>query len=158
MLQPLTERPPRSDSSHRIVVVASHYNEEFVGPMTQAFLAELAVIEPASTAEVIHAPGSFEIPHLAARAVESIRPDAVVCLGVILQGETGHADLVASSVSDSLCRLSVEKLVPVIHGVLLLGNRGQASSRCLDVKINRGVECARAVVDILRSSKGITSR
>jgi len=158
MLQPLPERPNRSDASHRIVVIASRYNDEFVGPMTQAFLHELSAIEPGSSAEVIHAPGSFEIPHLAARAAESLRPDAVVCLGVILQGETGHADLVASSVSDSLCRLSVEKLVPVIHGVLLLGNREQASARCLGAEMNRGTECARAVVDILRSSKAITSR
>jgi len=158
MLQPLPERPDRSDSIHRIVVVSSRYNDEFVSPMTQAFLDELSAIEPGSSAEVIHAPGSFEIPHLAARAVESLRPDAIVCLGVILQGETGHADLVASSVSDSLCRLSVEKLVPVIHGVLLLGNREQASARCLGAEMNRGTECARAVVDILRSSKAITSR
>jgi 6,7-dimethyl-8-ribityllumazine synthase len=158
MLQPLPERPDRSDASHRIVVVASRYNDEFVGPMTQAFLDELSAIEPGSSAEVIPAPGSFEIPHLAARAVESLRPDAIVCLGVILQGETGHADLVASSVSDSLCRLSVEKLVPVIHGVLLLGSREQASARCLGAEMNRGTECARAVVDILRSSKAITSR
>jgi 6,7-dimethyl-8-ribityllumazine synthase len=158
MLQPLPDRPDRSDACHRIVVVASRYNDEFVGPMTEAFLAELSAIEPGSSAEVIHAPGSFEIPHLAALALESLRPDAVVCLGVILQGETRHADLVASSVSDALCLLSVEKLVPVIHGVLLLGNREQASARCLGVEMNRGTECARAVVDILRSSKAITSR
>jgi 6,7-dimethyl-8-ribityllumazine synthase len=158
MLQPLPERPDRSDASHRIVVVASRYNDEFVSPMTQAFLAELAALEPGSSAEVIHAPGSFEIPHLAACAVENLRPDAVVCLGVILQGETGHADLVASSVSDSLCRLSVEKLVPVIHGVLLLGDQEQATTRCLGDGMNRGAECARAVIDILRSSRNITSR
>ena len=158
MLRPLPERPAQSDGSHRIVVVASRYNDEFVGPMTRAFLAELATIEPGSSAEVIHAPGSFEIPHLAACAVENLRPDAVVCLGVILKGETGHADLVASSVSDSLCRLSVEKLVPVIHGVLLLGDREQASARCLGDGMNRGTECARAVIDILRSSQNITSR
>lgn len=158
MLQPLPKRPDRSDASHRIVVVASRYNDEFVSPMTQAFLAELAALEPGSSAEVIHAPGSFEIPHLAACAVENLRPDAVVCLGVILQGETGHADLVASSVSDSLCRLSVEKLVPVIHGVLLLGDQEQATTRCLGDGMNRGAECARAVIDILRSSRNITSR
>lgn len=159
MLTPLKERPEADPAAcHRIVVVTSRYNGEYTGPMTQAFLEEVSAVEPASSVEVIHAPGSFEIPHLAALAVERLRPDAVVCLGVIFQGETGHADLIAGSVSDSLSRLSVEKLLPVIHGVLLLKDRQQAEVRCLGGRNNRGTECARAVVETLRASKGITAR
>ena len=159
MLTPIPTRPRLCTSSNnRIVIVASHYNWEFVEPMVIRALEELSAIEPSTKAEVVYAPGSFEIPFLAANVLEKSKPDAVICLGVIFKGETGHADLVASSVSDALCRLSVEKLVPVIHGVLLLKDPEQAQERCLGAETNRGTEAARAAVAILRSSKALSTR
>lgn len=156
MITPLTPRPRTSTvARHRVIIVASTYNSEFVERMTEKARAEIATIEPETKVEVVLTPGSFEIPFLAAKAVEILRPDAVICLGVIFRGETGHADLVAASVSDALCRLSVEKRVPVIHGVLLLNDREQATVRCLGEEINRGTECARAAIEILRSSRAI---
>jgi len=145
-----------SEAANRIVVVASRYNSEFVEPMVAKALEEIARIEPNSKVEVVHAPGSFEIPHLARQAIEHLKADAVICLGVIFQGETGHADLIAASVSDTLCRMSVETLTPVIHGVLLLDSKDQAQARCLGEEINRGTEVARAAIETLRSSRAIT--
>jgi len=159
MLTPIPTRPRLSTAANnRIVIVASRYNWEFVEPMVTRALEELSTIEPGTKIEVVHTPGSFEIPFLAARVLETGKPDAVICLGVIFQGETGHADLIAASVSDALCRLSVEKLVPVIHGVLLLKDHEQARERCLGTETNRGTEAARAAVEILRSSKTLSTR
>lgn len=158
MLTPLPTAPlPCDKVSNRFVVVASRYNSEFVEPMVARALEEIARIEPNSKVEVVHAPGSFEIPHLARQAIEWLKADAVVCLGVILQGETAHADLIAASVSDTLCRMSVETLTPVIHGVLLLGNREQAQARCLGQEINRGTEAAHAAIETLRRSRAMTA-
>jgi len=111
MLTPIPTRPRLcTASSNRVVVVASRYNREFVEPMVTRTVEELAAIEPATKVEVVHAPGSFEIPYLAANSIAKLKPDAVICLGVIFRGETGHADLIAASVSDALCRLSVDNL------------------------------------------------
>ena len=157
MLTPLQSAPhTSSESANRIVVVASRYNSEFVEPMVAKALEEIARIEPNSKVEVVHAPGSFEIPHLARQAIEHLKADAVICLGVIFQGETSHADLIAASVSDTLCRMSVETLTPVIHGILLLDSKDQARARCLGEEINRGTEAARAAIETLRSSRAIT--
>lgn len=157
MLTPLQSAPQTSsEAANRIIVVASRYNSEFVEPMVAKALEEIARIEPNSKVEVVHAPGSFEIPHLARKAIEHLKADAVICLGVIFQGETGHADLIAASVSDTLCRMSVETLTPVIHGVLLLDGKDQARARCLGEEINRGTEAARAAIETLRSSRAIT--
>lgn len=159
MLTPIPTRPRLSTAANnRIVVVASRYNWEFVEPMVKKAVEELAVVEPGTKVDIVHAPGSFEIPFLAANAVSKVKPDAVICLGVIFKGETGHADLIAASVSDALCRLSVEKLIPVIHGVLLLNDQQQARERCLGDEINRGTEAARATVEILRSSRALSTR
>jgi 6,7-dimethyl-8-ribityllumazine synthase len=158
MLTPLPARPRLAPMAvNRIAIVASSYNKEFVEPMVSKALEEIALIEPHSKTEMVHAPGSFEIPFLARQVIEKNRPDAVICLGVIFQGETGHADLIAASVSDSLCRISVETGTAIIHGVLLLMNEEQARERCLGNEINRGTEAARAAIEVIRASAAITT-
>jgi 6,7-dimethyl-8-ribityllumazine synthase len=158
MLKPLSSRPESSsEATHRFVIVASRYNGEFVQPMVEKAISEIHAIEPNSRAEVVDAPGSFEIPFLARLSIERKKPDAVICLGVIFQGKTAHADLIAGSVSDALCRMSAETVTPVIHGVLLLQNEEQARDRCLGHEINRGTECARAAIETLRTAETLRS-
>jgi len=156
MLSPLSPRPDGSlQASRRYAIVASRYNSEFVNPMMDKAVEEIVLVEPKSTVEFIHAPGAFEIPYLAGRVIERTKPDALICLGVILQGETGHADLIAAAVTECLCRMSVEKGIPVIHAVLLLRNEEQARERCLGNRTNRGTEAARAAIQALNSSDSI---
>ena len=125
--------------------------------MVEKTLAEISLMETHSKTEVVYAPGSFEIPYLARQVIKKNKPDAVICLGVIFRGETGHADLIAASVSDSLCRMSVETGTAIIHGVLLLDNESQAHERCLGTEFNRGTEAARAAIEVLRASTAITT-
>ena len=158
MLKPLPSRPtPDPTSANRFAFVASRYNGEFVEPMLAKALEELTLIEPHSETQVVYAPGSFEIPYLAGQLIRKNKPDAIICLGVIFQGETDHANLIAASVSDALCRMSVEAGIPIIHGVLLLQNESQAKERCLGGESNRGSETARAAIEALRSSVSIPS-
>jgi 6,7-dimethyl-8-ribityllumazine synthase len=67
---------------------------------------------------------------------------------VILQGETNHAQNLSRSVTDALQRIAVEHSIPVINVVLSFDNEAQARERCLGKKINRGIEAARAAVEI----------
>lgn len=159
MLNPLPTRPRTTvQISCRVAIVASDYNGEFVAPMLAKAQQEITVIEPMSQIEVVHAPGSFEIPYLAAQVIKRSKPDVVICLGVIFRGETGHADLIAASVSNSLCQLSVESGTAVIHAVLLLNNSAEAQIRCLEDEFNRGTEAARAAIAVFRESRNILSR
>lgn len=159
MLTPLPTRPRHmAKESHRIAIVASSYNPELVEPMVACAREEILSIEPNAKTEVLHAPGSFEIPFLAGEAIERLKPDAVICIGVILRGETAHADLIAGSVSDTLCMLSVRTGTPVIHAVLLLENGEQARERCLGKEKNRGIEAARAALGLLQSVQTLAPR
>jgi 6,7-dimethyl-8-ribityllumazine synthase len=67
-----------------------------------------------------------------------------VALGVILQGETAHAQHLGQAVTNGLQQISLEHGVPVIHAVLTLQNEEQARKRCLEEDLNRGTEAARA--------------
>ena len=65
-----------------------------------------------------------------------------------MQGKTDHAQNLSRSVTDALQRIALDHAVPVINAVLTFDNEIQASERCLENKINRGTEAARAAIEI----------
>src|SRR5262249_488518 len=91
---------------------------------------------------------SFEIPVVAREVAIQNRADAIIACGVILQGETDHAQNLSRSVTDALQHIAIANGVPVINAVLTFHNENHAQARCLGNKINRGTEAARAAVEI----------
>ena len=112
--------------------------------------SELSALEPAASIVLIWTPGSFEIPLFVQAAAELKRFQAIIALGVILEGETLHAQLIAEAVSRALLEISLKYKLPVLHGVLLLKDEAQAKARCMGTEHNRGVEVARAAVSAAR--------
>ena len=138
-------------------IVARQYNNTYVQPLVEFATAEINELEPGAHISVVRVPGSFEIP-LAVKLVAMQRQcDGIVALGVVLQGETAHAELIARSVTEALMRLALEFSVPVIHEVLFLKNEEQAKARCLGPKLNRGLEAARAAVAMARTVRQLSS-
>ena len=137
---------------HGFAIVASQYNSRYVDSMLQAAKRELKRAG-AKQLEVIRVPGAYEIPVVAARLArrggtgEAGRPlAAIICLGVILRGETVHASHIGEAVSRALMEIQLRFELPVIHEVLLLENEAQARVRCLNRKHNRGTEAAQTAL------------
>jgi 6,7-dimethyl-8-ribityllumazine synthase len=145
--------PPRSARKSRFsfAIVASRYNHTYVQALVDSAISELNEIEPGAGVHLVRVPGSFEIPLAVKLVAMQKKVDAILALGVVLRGETAHADLVARSVTTALMNLSLELRIPVIHEVLLLDNEEQAKARCLGKELNRGTEAARAAVSITRT-------
>jgi len=139
-------------------LVASQYNLTYVQGMVEQAHRELGELEPGAKIKIIWASGAFEIPLLAKAAITHKKYDAVLALGVILQGETAHARLVAEAVTSALMQIALEFTVPVINEVLLLDNEQQARARCLDSEINRGTEAARAAVATSRAIRELSPK
>ncbi len=142
----------------RISIIASRYNPSFVDVMLEQTMQELLAIKHATKIEVTRVQGAFEIPFLANIVAARRAPDAIIALGVILQGETEHARLIATSITDALMKLSIDHKMPVIHEVLLLNNAEQAVERCLSESVNRGIEAARAAFVALEVANSIQPR
>ena len=102
-------------------------------------------------------PGAFEIPLIAQEVALRGGVDAIIALGVIIEGETQHAALVARAVTDALQQVSLAQHVPVIHEVLLLKNEEQARARCLGEEINRGTEAARTAARMVQAISALRS-
>ncbi|MEM7144009.1 MAG: 6,7-dimethyl-8-ribityllumazine synthase [Verrucomicrobiota bacterium] len=140
----LPRRPRMIGPRQTIAIIASIYNDEFVSALIKAAQKELEQLVPQATVPLLRVPGAYEIPVCAQYLAKHGNPDVIIALGVVIRGETAHADLVASSVCDSLQRVATENLVPIVNEVLLLNNAEQAKERCMGTRINRGVEAARA--------------
>ena len=131
-------------------LVASQYNPEYVQALVDHTAVELMRVVPNARLILHQVPGAFEIPivvqELAARAENEI--DVIIALGVILQGDTDHAGLLARTVTDALQQIALNHRLPIIHQVLSCKDEGQAKVRCIDPTYNRGTEAARAAVSM----------
>lgn len=137
-------------SKRTFALVASQYNAPYVQGLINHAVEEFARLDPAARLTLHQVPGAFEIP-LAVQEL-LLKPDneiaVVIALGVILQGDTGHADHIARSVTDGLQQIALAMRTPVINQVLTCHNEEQARLRCLDPKFNRGIEAARAAINM----------
>ena len=116
----------------RVAVVAARFNAD----LTDALLADC--LEALASCGIEHqqiktvrVPGSFELPVMAAELAHLGTFDAIVCLGIIIRGETTHDQYIAHSVSQSLNDLAVATRIPIVFGVLTTNDRKQAEARAL---------------------------
>lgn len=141
-----------SHSAHgfRFAIVASRWNDSLVKRLIDGAIAalhEAAAVDDAI--EIFRVPGSFEIPLCALKAAETRKFDAVICLGVVIRGETPHFDYVAGEAARGISEVSMKTGVPVMFGVITADNIEQAQARAGDKHENKGYEAAMAAVEVV---------
>ena len=138
-------------------IVASRYNSEYVDAMLHTAREEL--LRAGAHVRIVRVPGAFEIPATAARLAQRAsgqkRYDAVICLGVIFQGETSHARHIGWGVTHALAQIQVLHKIPVIHAVFVFDKVKHARIRCLGKKHNRGTEAAQTALEMARVMKNL---
>ena len=86
-------------------------------------------------------PGSYELVFGAKIAAKN-KPDAIICLGSVIQGETKHFDFVCNAVAIGIKDLNISLDMPVIFGVLTDNTMEQAENRSGGKYGNKGIEAA----------------
>ena len=133
----------------RIAVVAARFNEFITSKLLEGAKAALSrhgVRDQDVT--IAWVPGSFEIPLVASKMAASGRYSAVVCLGAVIRGETGHYDHVAGEAAKGVANASVSTGVPVIFGVLTTDTVDQAINRAGGKHGNNGYSAAVAAIEM----------
>jgi 6,7-dimethyl-8-ribityllumazine synthase len=139
----------------RIGVCCGRFNDHITRRLLDgalACLAEHGVADDDLT--VVWAPGAYELPLVAQRLVTGWGADAVIALGAVIRGETGHYDFVAGECASGLQRVQLDTGVPVVFGVLTTENVDQALARSGDDD-NKGLEAAETAIEMANLSKSL---
>ncbi len=144
----------------RVGVACAEFNGAVTTRLLDGCLAELGELGvDRADVTVAWAPGAFELP-VVARAFASApgAVDAVVCLGAVIRGETGHYEAVVQGCTGGLASVATSTGVPVIFGVLTCEDLTQALARSQPDDSNKGRESARAAVKTARLLADVNPR
>jgi 6,7-dimethyl-8-ribityllumazine synthase len=151
----LIEGAMRVATGARFAIVATRWNPRIVDALIDGARRTLiANGVPADTIDLVLVPGSWEIPLAADRIAGGGKHVAVIALGCVVRGDTRHYEHVADNCAQALMRVSLDRGVPVLNGVLAVEVHADAQARADGAHGNKGEECALAAIemaDLLRS-------
>lgn len=132
-----------------IGIIVADWNHEITNALLEAALRTLkkhGIKE--EHINIQRVPGSFELPQAASILVDTLIPDAVICLGCVIQGETRHFEFIAQAVAKGCMDVSLTSGIPVIFGVLTTDTYQQALDRAGGKHGNKGDEAAMAALQM----------
>jgi 6,7-dimethyl-8-ribityllumazine synthase len=134
----------------RFALIAARFNGTIVADLVAGALDGLRRHGVADeNIDVVHVPGSFEIPVIAQKLTASGKYAAVICLGCVIRGETGHYDHVAGEAASGVARAGLASGVPVIFGILTTDTLEQALNRAGAKSGNKGFDAALAAIEMV---------
>jgi len=141
----------------RVAIAISRFNQELTLRLLEGALMAMQdhQVEDGNLS-VAWVPGAFELPLMASTLAKSGNYDAIVCLGVVVKGETAHFDHISTQVAAGIEAVSRETGIPVSFGVQTTFTIQQAMDRSGGVLGNRGYDAtvaALAMVDVLKQAR-----
>jgi 6,7-dimethyl-8-ribityllumazine synthase len=136
--------------SGRFALVAARFNHVIVDSLIAGALDGLKRHGVADDAiDLVRVPGSLELPLVAKRMAESGGYSAVICLGAIIRGDTGHYDHVAAGAANGVLQAALTTGVPVIFGILTCDTLEQAVNRAGAKSGNKGFDAALTAIEMV---------
>ena len=134
----------------RVAIVAGRWNDFVVSRLISGAMDGLERLGASADAiTLVRVPGSFELPMAARRVASSGNFDAVVCLGVVIRGETSHNEYIAAEVFKGIAQVSLETNLPIALGVVTADNLEQAIDRAGAKSGNKGFEAAMTAIELV---------
>ena len=142
-----------------VAVIVSRFNETITRQLLTGAVETLARHDVAdSDIDVAWVPGAFELPLIAKAMALTGLYDAIICLGAVIRGETGHYDAVAGRAATGIGAVSTETGVPTIFGVLTTDDMEQAQNRAGGKAGNQGSNAAVAAIETARLVQAIRDK
>ncbi len=145
-------------SGLRFAIVVSRFNEELTEQLSaDAFQCLEESGAKAADVEIFQVPGAYEIPVVINELAKSGKYNALIALGVVVEGETPHAQMIGDSTGIALLDIAREYGVPVINEIVGTRNWDQAMARCTRSRTSRGWYAAEAAIEtanVLKTIKG----
>jgi 6,7-dimethyl-8-ribityllumazine synthase len=134
-------------TNFKIGVVTALWNSEITSKLKQGALDTLQKAG-ITNITVWDVPGSYELIY-GANKLASEGFDAVICLGVVIQGETRHFDFICDAVANGIANVTIQHNIPVAFGLLTTDNQEQAVERSGGKHGHKGEEAAWTILKLL---------
>ena len=153
-MQPKVHQGLLNATGFRFALVVSRWNDFLTSKLTDGALDALERLGADENAvEIFKVPGSFELPLTARKVAESGNFDAVICIGVVIRGETPHFDYVAGEAAKGTSAAAMQTGVPVLFSVVTTDTLEQAINRAGVKAGNKGFEAAMSAVELVNLYK-----
>jgi 6,7-dimethyl-8-ribityllumazine synthase len=153
-LQPKVHQGLLTAQGFRFAIVVSRWNDFLTTKLTEGALDGLERLgADENSVEIYKVPGSFELPLTAQKVAASGNFDAVICIGVVIRGETPHFDYVAGEAAKGVSNAAMQTGIPVIFCVVTTDTLEQAINRCGVKAGNKGFEAAMSAVELVNLYK-----
>jgi 6,7-dimethyl-8-ribityllumazine synthase len=140
-----------SGKGKRFVVIVSEWNSEITQKLLNSAVDELQKQDVSVKNIIIETvPGCFELPLAAQMSAMNYNPDAVICLGCVIKGETPHFDYVCQAATHGILQVGLSMKTPVIFGVLTVNTLEQALDRSGGKYGNKGIEAAHTALKMMK--------
>ena len=138
-------------SGMRFGIVVSRFNDELTNELARSAYQCLEKCgAKRETIDVVRVPGAYEIPVVAEQMAASGRYDALIVLGVVVEGETQHAQMIIDTTGQTILDIACRHGVPVINEIVGVRTWAQAEARCLGGENTRGWYAAEAAIETAR--------
>jgi 6,7-dimethyl-8-ribityllumazine synthase len=137
-----------SGKGKKIAIIISRFNEFVSSELLNGCVDTLkkSGVEEKDVL-VVWTPGAFEIPQVLNK-IDTKKVDAVITLGAVIRGDTPHFDYIASEVAKGVAKLSLDKNIPVVFGIITADSIEQAIERAGTKQGNKGRDAALSALEM----------
>lgn len=146
-LQPIYQ-PLNNYDHNSVAIVVANWHKEITEKLFQGAYAVLEKYH-VGTIQRFDVPGSFELSYAANHLASYGCFDAIICIGVVIRGETKHFDFICEAVAQGITRAAQNNDIPILFGVLTPDNLEQAYERAGGKYGNKGEEAAYAALQMI---------
>ncbi len=135
-------------SGKKFAIVISRFNE-FLSKELLGGALDCLERHNAGKVDIFWTPGCFEIPGVAKQVADSKKYAAIIGLGVIIRGDTPHAEYIASIVSKGLAKIHYKNGIPTVFGIITADTIEQAIERSGTKAGNKGYNAALSAIEMV---------
>jgi len=140
----------------KFAIVISRFNEFFSEKLLEGAIDCFERHNcPTKNIDIARVPGSFEIPYAASKLAKMSKYNAILCLGVVIRGQTPHYEYINSEVAKGVAKISLDTDLPVIFGLVTADTLEQAVERSGSKSGNKGFSAAMTAIEMANLFKEI---
>ena len=138
----------------KIGIVLSRFNQFISDRLLEGALDALHKLGAEDTdLSIYKVPGSFEVPMVTKKLARERKVDGILCLGVLIRGDTPHFDFLSAEVTKGLAQISMDEEIPLAYGILTVETIEQGIERAGTKAGNKGYDAAFSLVETIQLMK-----